>query len=184
VKTTSAVVLVVFLALAAIAARFAAAPSNPFGPVVAHRVAGDALTSDTGATVRLDTSARSALIVLGYTRCTDACPLALAKVVAAARPLRRDKRPRLYFVTVDPAHDSPAVLHRYLAAWHNEVVGLTGDPQALRRVAASLGAGGVVRAPSDHDTRLFLLDRSGELLNDVPPDIAVDDLRRLLAART
>lgn len=177
-----AVVLVALLAIAALAAHFATAPSNVFGPAVAHRVAGDALTSDTGTAIRLDASPRGALVVLGYTRCADACPLAVAKVIAAARPLPRALRPRLFFVTVDPAYDTPAVLHRYLGAWRNEVVGVTGDPAALRRVAASLGAAGMTRASSAHDTRLFLVDRSGVLVNDVPPDIALDDLRHLLAA--
>jgi cytochrome oxidase Cu insertion factor (SCO1/SenC/PrrC family) len=183
VVTKSAVVLVVFLALAAIAFRFTVStPSNVVGAVIAHRIANDPLTSDTAEIIHLDKVPRGALIVVGYTRCTDACPIAIAKVVAAARPLRRDIRPSLFFLTVDPAHDTPTVLHRYLAAWRNEVVGLTGERNALARISASLGAGAASRSPSDHDTRLFLIDHTGGLVSDITPDVAVTELRRLLLA--
>lgn len=181
----SGIVLVAFLALAAIALRFTATPVFMVGgSVVPHRVADVGLTSDTGGIVHLDNAPRGAFVVVGYTRCTDACPLAIAKVVAAARPLRRDARPSLFFVTVDPAYDTAPTLHRYLAAWHNDVTGLTGHASAVRRVISSLGAGSVSRAPADHDTRLFLIDRSGEVVSDIPPDIAIDDLRGLLATVT
>ncbi|MFN2460305.1 MAG: SCO family protein [Candidatus Velthaea sp.] len=178
----SALIIAAFLVLGAVAVRFTAAPPwNVTGSFVARHVADVALISDSGYAVRLDRPPRGALIVLGYTRCADACPLALAKASAAARGLRGNARPGLFFVTIDPAFDSRAVLRRYLAAWDHSIVGITGEPDALRRVAASLGAAGGARPAAEHDTRLFLIDPAGDVVEDIPPDIAVGDLRRLLA---
>jgi cytochrome oxidase Cu insertion factor (SCO1/SenC/PrrC family) len=179
----SAIVVLAFVAVAAVAVRLTVVPrSDVFGAVSARHVVHDALRSDTGRIVHLDTVPRGALIVQGYTRCTDACPLALAKVVAAARPLHRDVRPSLFFLTVDPAYDTAPVLRRYLAVWQNDVTGLTGEPHVLRRVSASLGSARLSTAPSDHDTRLFLVDRSGDVVREISPDIAADELRRVIVA--
>jgi cytochrome oxidase Cu insertion factor (SCO1/SenC/PrrC family) len=179
----SAVVLALFLVFAAVALRFTVSPpSAVFGVVIGRHVSTDALTSDSGKIVHLNDTPRGALIVLGYTRCTDTCPITVANVVAAARGIPRALRPSLFFLTVDPTYDTPPVLHRYLATWGNELVGLTGDGKSLRRVSASLGAGADFRPSADHDTRLFLLDHTGALVRDIPPDVAADDLRHLLAS--
>jgi cytochrome oxidase Cu insertion factor (SCO1/SenC/PrrC family) len=89
------------------------------------------------------------------------------------------------FVTVDPAHDDPATLHRYLAAWENAIAGATTDPQTLAMLFVALGAGDG-RAPArDHDTRVFLVDRSGdvrtELSADATPAMITAALRSLAA---
>jgi protein SCO1/2 len=179
----SAVVLASLLAAGAVALHFTSAlPSNLTGIAFVRRVPDIALTADTGATVRLDRMERGALVVLGYTRCTDECPPTLAKVAAAARGLPRGARPNVYFLTVDPDYDTPAELHRYLAVWHGAVIGLSADRTTLNRVSTSLGTGGGLRQPSDHDTRLFLIDRQGELVTDTLSDPSVEELRRILAA--
>jgi protein SCO1 len=169
----AALVFAIGLALAVFSARASGggAPSVSFdGTVHARRIPAVTLTDDRGAPLRLDAPARGAIVVLGYTRCADQCPLTLAKVAAALRPLDRRTRPQAVLVTVDPAHDDPASLHRYLGAWDNTIAGATGDPATLARLYVALGAGDG-RAPArDHDTRVFVVDRNGEVRNELAPD--------------
>ncbi|HYZ15942.1 MAG TPA: SCO family protein [Candidatus Acidoferrum sp.] len=181
-----ALVLGAGLALAVLTARGGGTSPVAFdGTVQAHRVPDVTLTDDRGAPLRLDAPKHGAIVVLGYTRCTDECPLTLAKVASALRALGSRPRPRAVFVTVDPAHDDPATLHRYLAAWENAIAGATGEPGTLARLFLALGAGDG-RAPlRDHDTRAFILDRHGEVRTELAADAspaAIAATLRALAA--
>ncbi len=153
----------------------------------AYRVPAVTLTDDRGAPLRLDESAHGTIVVLGYTRCTDVCPVTLAKLATALRALDRRARPRVVFVTVDPAYDSPATLHRYLGAWENAIVGATGSPTTLARLFVALGAGDGRASVRDHDARVFVVDRYGdvraELAADATPATIGATLRALAAER-
>ncbi|MGH7708478.1 MAG: SCO family protein, partial [Vulcanimicrobiaceae bacterium] len=118
------------------------------------------LTDDRGAPLRLDESAHGTIVVLGYTRCTDVCPVTLAKL---------------------------ATLHRYLGAWENAIVGATGSPTTLARLFVALGAGDGRASVRDHDARVFVVDRYGdvraELAADATPATIGATLRALAAER-
>jgi protein SCO1/2 len=147
------------------------------GTVSSHHLTPTALVSDSGRVVRIGEH-DPAIVVLGYTRCADRCPMTLATVSRALGELPRASGVQAFFLTVDPVYDTPGVLHRYLGAWQHRIVGLTGAPGVVRGVQRELGAGGGLGR--DHDTRLFLLDRSGDVLSELPPEAAVDDVRRAL----
>lgn len=140
------------------------------GSVALHRVETAELIGDTGKPLVLGPAARGSIVVLGYTRCTDECPLTLARVAAALAPVPRARRPRAYFVTVDPRHDSPAVLHAYLAPWRDRITGVTGEEGALRRLYAALGAANPGDRYREHDTRIFLLASDGVVERELDPD--------------
>ncbi len=73
-----------------------------------------------------------ALVFFGYTSCTDICPLTLDHLSRAVRELGDDaKGARIVFITVDPAHDTPAVLRQYVARFGPAVTALTGDSASL-----------------------------------------------------
>jgi len=73
-----------------------------------------------------------ALVFFGYTSCTDICPLTLDRLARAVRELGEDAGgTRIVFITVDPAHDTPAVLRRYVSRFGPAVTALTGDSAAL-----------------------------------------------------
>lgn len=68
------------------------------------------------------------VLFFGYTYCPDICPTTLIQL----GHLRRALGPQgndftIVLVTVDPAHDTPAVLRRYVAAFHTPIVALTGS---------------------------------------------------------
>jgi len=81
---------------------------------------------------------RPTLVYFGFTHCPDECPDTLA---ALARVKQQAALPGLQvlFVTVDPEHDTPAVLADYLRHFDPSFLGLTGAPGEIRRLASSLG---------------------------------------------
>jgi protein SCO1/2 len=164
------VLLAAGAALAVFTARGGATPVAFDGTVRARRIPAVVLTDDRGAPLRLDAPAHGAIVIAGYTRCTDECPLTLAKVATALRPLDHRTRPQAVFVTVDPVHDDPATLHRYLRAWDNTIAGATGERATLSRVLVALGAGDGRGPARDHDTRAFIVGRGGDVRAELPAD--------------
>jgi len=142
------------------------------GSVHARRIPAVTLIDDRNAPLRLDAPTHGSIVVLGYTRCADQCPLTLAKVAAALRPLDARTRPQAVLVTVDPAHDDPATLHQFLSAWNNTIIGATGEPTKLAKLYVALGAGDGRAPPRDHDTRIFIVDRNGDVRYEFAPDVS------------
>lgn len=76
------------------------------------------------------------LITFGYTFCPDICPTTLAEMSLILEKLgSRAEQIQPLFVTVDPERDTPEVLRRYTAYFHPRIIGLTGSPELVRRVA-------------------------------------------------
>lgn len=148
-----------------------------------------ALTSQTGA--RLNTAdLRGKLLVLffGYTHCPDICAPTMAKLAQAIKALGDDgKRVQLLFVSVDPEHDTPAQLQRFVAGFGPNVIGLTGSADDISAIAADhmvyfkQAKGG---ARIEHTGMVFVKDAQGRmrlLIKDSAPlDDIVHDLRLLL----
>ncbi len=83
-----------------------------------------------------DFPGRFQLISFGYTFCPDICPTTLAEMSLVMDKLgERSARLQPIFVTVDPERDTPEVLDRYTHFFHPAIIGLTGSPELVRRVA-------------------------------------------------
>jgi cytochrome oxidase Cu insertion factor (SCO1/SenC/PrrC family) len=150
------------------------------GTIAARRLERTVLESDDGRAVAIGAGTAPAVLVLGYTRCADRCPLTLAALSRALRETPRARRVRAFFLTTDPVHDTPAVLRRYLGAWDHAVTGVTAAPGVVRDVEARVGAGSGTR--EDHDTRLFVIGASGDVLAELPAESSVAELRVALPA--
>ncbi|MDE2583972.1 MAG: SCO family protein [Betaproteobacteria bacterium] len=76
------------------------------------------------------------LIAFGYTACPDVCPTTLAEMAAILQQLGPlEERLQPLFITVDPERDTPEHLKTYTAFFHPRILGLTGSPELIRRVA-------------------------------------------------
>lgn len=76
------------------------------------------------------------LIAFGYTFCPDICPTTLAEMAVVMEKLgKQSSRLQPLFVSVDPERDTPEVLRRYTEYFNPRIIGLSGSPELVRRVA-------------------------------------------------
>jgi protein SCO1 len=147
----------------------AASPEAPGGDL--------SLTDQDGGRWTLTTMrGRAALVFFGYTRCADACPIAMSKIRRAAGLLGDDaKHLAAVFVSVDPARDTPAVLKQYVGAFTFPLIGLTGTRAEIDSVAQKFGVKYAFQTSDSaagysvsHTTTLFLVDRQGRVRHRYP----------------
>lgn len=134
------------------------------------------------------------LITFGYTFCPDICPTTLAEISLVMEKLgSRAGQLQPLFVTVDPERDTPEVLRRYTAYFHPRIIGLTGSPELVRRVADHFkvryekhwepGAE-KDKYSVDHSAGMYLLGPEGGFLVKfayaTPPQEVADRIRALM----
>lgn len=100
------------------------------------------LTASTGDPLALsDLRGQFVLLYFGYTFCPDVCPTTMndLKQMAAALGEKRMENVQVILVTVDPQRDTPEQLQLYTSAFHPDFLGMTGDLEAIQRVASQFG---------------------------------------------
>ncbi|HEY0488462.1 MAG TPA: SCO family protein [Telluria sp.] len=137
---------------------------------------------------------RGKVVVLefGYTHCTEVCPVSLASLAQARTLLGADAaKLQVVFVTVDPARDTVARLHGYLAHFDPGFIGVTGSAAQVDAVlkaygiaAKRMGGGSEAGYMMSHSSYLYFIDTRGMLRAMMPfgrpaTDIA-HDVRLLL----
>ena len=76
------------------------------------------------------------LVMFGFTRCGKPCSETLDIVSRTIINLgSKADAVSFVFISVDPGHDSPQVLRRYLAGYHPRILGLTGSRSAVMTLA-------------------------------------------------
>ena len=106
-------------------------PSPPF-----------ALTAHDGRRIRTDRdfAGRPMLVYFGFTYCPDVCPSTLIRLSAAMNALEEKGHDltdlAFLLVSVDPERDTPALLAEYVEAFHPSLIGATGAPEEIAKVAA------------------------------------------------
>ena len=139
-----------------------------------------------------DSAGKLRLLYFGFSHCKNVCPTTLATLGRSIARLGPDAdKVRVLFVSVDPARDTPEILHQYTAHFGPQIQGLTGSQQQLRtlsqryRVSYSYG-------PKDndgnymvyHSSAVFVFDGQGRIRllldNDLGDEAIAADLRRLL----
>jgi protein SCO1/2 len=130
------------------------------------------------------------LIYFGYASCPDICPETLNTLAAALGRLG-DKADRLQplFITIDPAHDTPAVLHRYVTAFSPRLTGLTGTKVGLDKVAGEYRVVRITHAASgdhasftlDHSSVIYLMAPDGTFIAPIPADASEPVMAQAIA---
>ena len=133
---------------------------------------------------------RPSLVFFGFTHCPDVCPTTLVKV-AQVKKVGALPGVQVLFVSVDPERDTPAALALYVHAFDPDFIGLTGEANAIKRIATEFGvAVNRVDLPGgdytmDHSAVVFLLDRRGRMVGVFTPPFDIQrmaqDLRRAAA---
>jgi protein SCO1/2 len=143
------------------------------------------LTDDHGKPVTADDyRGKVVLLYFGYTHCPDVCPLTLAHLHAALQrvgPKADDAR--ILFVSVDPARDTPSIMHAYVNAFDKRAVGLVGTPRAIEALSKRYRSAftrepdqGKGRYEVSHSSAIYLFDRQGRARLLATPATSQDDL--------
>lgn len=113
------------------------------------------------------------LIYFGFTYCPAICPTELQKisrVMSALEPGIAAKIQPL-FITVDPERDTVAVMHDYVALFHDSIVGLTGTREEIDAVlkryrvyASKVQEPDMSDYTMDHSSYIYLMSPEGDLL--------------------
>ncbi|HMN72878.1 MAG TPA: SCO family protein [Rhodoblastus sp.] len=130
-------------------------------------------------------------IFFGFTHCPEICPTTMVDMAALMGKLGDEAKDfKIYFVSVDPERDTPEVLHDYLASFAPHVVGLTGAPDEIAKVAKEFRVyyrkvpldGGDYTM--DHSAFVYLMGKDGGFRNVIgyqeKPDRALDKLKTLI----
>jgi len=140
-----------------------------------------------------DFRGRFQLIAFGYTFCPDICPTTLVEMAHILKLLGDDaRRVQPIFISVDPERDTPAQLKAYTGFFDPRILGLTGSPELVRRIAdffkvryEKVVVPGASHYSIDHSAGMYLLGPDGgfiaKLAFGTPVDQLVEKLRPLLA---
>jgi len=158
----------------------AAVPQEP--PLAGADIGGPfTLTSSTGNTITWeDFRGRYAVVYFGYAYCPDVCPTDMQRTAQGLKILSK-RNPALaaqiqpVFISVDPARDTPAVLQEFTSAFSDDLMGLSGSPEAVKQAADAFrvyykkgeetpGGGYLV----DHTNIVYLFDPAGDPLTMLP----------------
>jgi len=115
---------------------------------------------------------QTTLVFFGFTHCSDVCPTTLynLKLSDESRDVALP-RAMVVMISVDGDRDTPAAMKSYLAGFSPDFIGLTGDPRAIRDIAARFSAVFFKGLPQDksgnyvveHTSQIYLVDRHGRL---------------------
>ncbi|HTW72719.1 MAG TPA: SCO family protein [Acetobacteraceae bacterium] len=144
------------------------------------------LENDAGKTVTArDFRGKYMLVYFGYTYCPDICPTTLntvATVLEKLGPKANDLAP--IFITVDPQRDTPQVMQRYTAAFSPRLIGLTGTPDEIAKVAREyrvyyakhVTGPGPNDYSMDHSSIIYLMGPDGKFIAPVRADESPTDM--------
>ena len=159
-------------------ATIAAAPPHARPATAAKPAGGDfTLHGAQGPVSLADYRGKVVLLYFGYTYCPDVCPTSLALIAQALSGLAATEQQQVqaFFISVDPRRDSAERLQEYAPFFHPTLIGLSGTPQEIARVAAQYGASYQAQPPNaqgqysvDHSSATYLIDTQGKLALTLP----------------
>lgn len=133
---------------------------------------------------------RYMLVFFGYSYCPDFCPTSLQAVSETLDALGGDaRRVRALFITIDPARDTVKRMKQYHAAFHKDIVMLTGDAKAVKVAAKAYRIHYAKQKPKpngsyamNHSTYTYLMNRRGcyvrHFRHNTAPKVMAKDIRK------
>ncbi|MBV0933568.1 SCO family protein [Marinobacterium weihaiense] len=196
-KTLKILLLLTACLLAGLAVAFMLRPE----PVETRLAMGDSslggdftLMSANGPVSLSDFRGKVSVLYIGYASCPDVCPTALAILTQSLKQLSPAEREQVQgiFISVDPERDTPEKLADYTAFFSPSILGVTGSREQIDQVVRQYGAfyrmvelkDSAMGYAVDHSSRLYLVDRNGQLvdtlLHNATPHALTDRLQAML----
>lgn len=151
------------------------------------------LTAADGSTVtERSLQGRPYALFFGFTRCPDVCPTTLARLAKLRGQMGDEgKKLQIVFVSVDPESDTPADIGQYTSLFGTPIVGLTGTPEQIAKIAKAFHIY-FAKVPQesgnytvDHSATVFLMDGQGRFQSTLDlkesDAAALAKLKRLVA---
>lgn len=131
-----------------------------------------------------DFRGRMLIVYFGYMFCPDICPTDLQMIAQAIDRLGpKGGAVQPLFITLDPERDTKEALANYVPLFHPRLVGLTGTPEQIRRVARGYkvyfsrsSEGRMSAYLLDHSAFIYLVDAGGRYAGFLPPGTSPDRL--------
>jgi cytochrome oxidase Cu insertion factor (SCO1/SenC/PrrC family) len=128
------------------------------------------------------------LLYFGYCYCPDVCPTDLMAISDAMDLLGvASGKIQPIFITVDPERDTVEHLADYVTAFHPSLIGLTGTPEQIRKLALAYKVYyAKVEAPDgsdyaiEHTGFIYLIGRDGRYLGFFPPNTSAERLAEII----
>ena len=144
------------------------------------------LMSDHGRISSDEMKGKVGLVFFGYTHCPDVCPNTMLTVAATLKKLSNEERAKVksYFITIDPARDTPEITSKYARHFSTDLVALSGSQEEVDAAAKSFLVGYEKEKPNKkgnygiaHSTYIFLVRPDGQVGNlighaETPEEIA------------
>ena len=124
------------------------------------------LTNGEGERVKLsDYQGDVLLVFFGFTNCPDVCPMTMGRLAKMYEDLGEPEDVEVAMITVDPAHDTPAVLDKYVSAFHPDFAALSGSQADIANAAKTFFVGyrGIEDNQFVHTDTVAVLDREGRM---------------------
>jgi protein SCO1/2 len=120
---------------------------------------------------------RVMLVYFGFTTCASICPTDLLEIGNALRRMgAASSQVAALFITLDPERDTAALLKAYVPSFHPQLIGLTGRPADIARVAddfkvyhAKVPVEGALGYTIDHSSYIYIVGRDGRYVGFLPP---------------
>jgi len=129
--------------------------------------------SDHNGDIRSLADFKGKVIVLffGYTSCPDICPSIMGKLARTIKKLgNNSNHVQVLFISVDPEHDTPALLKQYVSTFNPTFLGLSGDLQTTRNIAKEFKIAFQKQTGTtqdsyvmEHSTGVYIFDPKGKL---------------------
>lgn len=136
-----------------------------------------------------DFRGRFLLVFFGYTNCPDVCPVTMYKIVQALQLMgSQAAKIQPLFITVDPTHDTPALVGKYAALFSSAIIGLSGTSPQVEHVEREYHVYVGPRDPKtgaiDHSAILYVMGPDGSFLSALPDNLSAAELAASLMRLT
>ncbi|NEN75980.1 SCO family protein [Pelistega sp. NLN82] len=136
------------------------------------------------------------LVSIGYSSCPDICPTTLSEYALTLETLKNPETIAPIFVSIDPVHDTPEILHTYVTQFDERIIGLSGDLPRIKALTDQLGAsfgyrldGKRIEVPQKgtdytvyHSSLIYLINPEHQLLDVFDYQIGAEDLAQSIDA--
>ncbi len=133
----------------------------------------------------------------GYTNCPDVCPITLGALGRAEERILESLPKKLsdqfqgLFVSVDPQRDTVEEVRGYVEHFSENLIGLTGDPDAITQLAEEVGvwyqrinSASELQYLMEHQDYLVIINPEGNCMGYIKPPFDTVQLTRVFKELT